>query len=208
MGKITTMNLQEINTSLENKTPEEIVKWALTQGVKPIITTNFRPYEATILHLVTKIHPNISVIWCDTGYNTDATYRHAKELIEKLILNIDVYVPKQSVGFRNVTLGIPEVDTPEHKIFSEQVKLEPFKRAMNTHQPDVWFTNLRKGQTDYRDKIGIVSKGTDGILKISPFYHYTDLDLDNYLLEHSLPNEKRYYDPTKALANRECGIHQ
>lgn len=202
------MNIKEVNEALKDKSPEEIVKWAIQQAKNPVVTTNFRPYESAILHLTTKVLPSLDVIWCDTGYNTSATYRHAKELIEKLNLNIHIYVPQQSVGYRNVVLGIPEVDTPEHKIFSDQVKLEPFQRAMKTHAPDVWFTNLRKGQTAFRDGIDIVSQGKDGILKVSPFYNYSDEELDFYLEKHQLPNEKTYYDPTKVLENRECGIHQ
>lgn len=202
------MSLDKLNTNLQKKTPKEIVQWVKDQADNPVITTNFRPYESAILHLVTKTIPDIKVIWCDTGYNTPETYRHARELIERLNLNIKVYVPNQSVGYRNVVLGIPEVDTPEHELFSQQVKLEPFQRAMEDHQPDFWFTNLRKGQTAFRDKIDVVSKSKDGVIKVSPFYNFTDLDLDLYLKKHDLPNEKQYYDPTKALANRECGIHQ
>lgn len=201
------MDIQKVNASLKEKSPEEIVAWAIQQAKKPVVTTNFRPYESAILHLTTRVLPTLEVVWCDTGYNTSATYRHAKELIEQLKLNIHIYVPQQSVGYRNVVLGIPEVDTPEHKTFSDQVKLEPFQRAMKIHAPDVWFTNLRKGQTAFRDGIDIVSQGKDGVLKVSPFYNYSDEELDEYLKEHQLPNEKTYYDPTKVLENRECGIH-
>lgn len=201
------MDLQSINKILHDKSPEEIVAWAIQQAKKPIVTTNFRPYESAILYVTTQVQPSIKVIWCDTGYNTPDTYRHAKELIEKLNLNIFIYVPRQTTGFRDVMLGIPEVDTPEHKVFTEQVKLEPFRRAMKEHEPDVWFTNLRKGQTAYRDGIDIVSQDKNGVLKVSPFYYYSDEDLEKYLIKHQLPNEKKYYDPTKALANRECGIH-
>ncbi len=202
------MDFNKVNDSLHDQSPEDIVRWALSKAQKPVITTNFRPYESAILHLVSSIVPSIDVIWCDTGYNTPDTYFHAKELIERLQLNMHIYVPLQSVGYRNVTLGIPEVNTEEHKIFSEQVKLEPFRRAMKEQAPDVWFTNLRKGQTAFRDRIDIVSQSKDGILKVSPFYHYTDADLERYLLKYDLPNEENYYDPTKALAHRECGIHQ
>lgn len=202
------MTLTTLNTQWRDLPPAEIVRRALERAERPAVTTNFRPYESAILHLITQVCPDIDVIWCDTGYNTRATYQHARELIERLQLNIHIYVPQQTLGFRTVMLGIPEVDTPEHKIFSEQVKLEPFRRAMQIHHPDVWFTNLRHGQTAFRDKIGIASESQSGILKVSPFYHYTDKDLDTYLETHQLPNEFRYYDPTKALANRECGIHQ
>lgn len=201
------MNLSQINKQLKGMDPLEIIEYSLSKTKKPIITTNFRPYEVAIIHAVTQIKPAIKVIWCDTGYNTRDTYKHAQYLIDTLNLNIDVYVPKLSAGFRDVLLGIPEVDTKAHQIFTEQVKLEPFKRAMKEHQPDLWFTNLRKGQTAFRDSIDIFSKGSDDILKVSPFYYYSDTQLDAYIQHHGLLNEHRYYDPTKVLSNRECGLH-
>ena len=60
-----------------------------------------------------------------------------------LNLHVDLYVPKQTVASRNALMGIPEITDPNHAIFTEQVKLEPFTRAMKEHQPEVWFTNLR-----------------------------------------------------------------
>ncbi len=201
------INLEKINADLRHKSPESVVKWALNRAQNPVITTNFRPYESALLHLVTRQAPSIKVIWCDTGYNTPETYQHAQTLIHQLDLNIQLFTPKQTAAYRNTTLGIPEVGTPEHQLFSEQVKLEPFRRALKTHQPDVWFTNLRKGQTTFRNHLDRISKSKDGVLKISPFYNYTDEDLEGYLKAYQLPNEKQYYDPTKALPNRECGIH-
>ena len=47
----------------------------------------------------------------------------------------------------------------------------------------------------------------DGLLKVSPFYHWTDEKLDDYLKHNDLPNEFKYFDPTKVLSNRECGLH-
>ncbi|AZJ33903.1 phosphoadenosine phosphosulfate reductase domain-containing protein [Tenacibaculum mesophilum] len=201
------MNLEAVNAELKNKSPKEIIVWALLQANKAVVTTNFRPYEGAILHAVASVKNSIDVIWCDTGYNTPQTYKHAEELIEKLQLNIQLYVPKQTVAHRNITLGLPTVDDPKHAVFTEQVKLEPFKRAMEEHKPNVWFTNLRKGQTAFRDSIDIVSRSKDGVLKVSPFYHWSDEKLDAYLEEHQLPNEFKYFDPTKVESNRECGLH-
>lgn len=201
------MNLEEINKKLAHKLPHEIINWALGIAQRPVLTTNFRPYEGAILYAVSKQKKDIPVVWCDTGYNTPNTYKHAEELIEKLQLNIKLYVPKQTAAHRNSILGIPSIDDPKHNIFTEQVKLEPFKRAMAEHQPDVWFTNLRKGQTAFRDSIDVVSKGSDSVIKVSPFYHYSDSDLDTYLIDNNIPNEFKYFDPTKQLENRECGLH-
>ncbi|MCF6347290.1 MAG: phosphoadenosine phosphosulfate reductase family protein [Flavobacteriaceae bacterium] len=201
------IEIDKVNEDLRDKSPIDIVKWALIMAKKPILTTNFGPYSAAIIHAVTTAREDINVVWCDTGYNTPDTYKFANSMIESLQLNIDIYVPKQTTAYRDVMLGLPHVDDPKHKTFTKQVKLEPFKRAMAVHKPGVWFTNLRKGQTAFRDSIDIVSKSADGILKVSPFYYYSDTDLDKYLEDNNLPNELKYFDPTKVLENRECGLH-
>lgn len=202
-----TLNIEQLNKELAVKSPEEIINWALDYAKRPVLTTNFRPYEVAILHACVSQDADLKVIWCDTGYNTPATYKHANELIEKLKLNVYLYVPKQSSAHRDATIGMPQIDDPLHKVFTEQVKLEPFNRAMQEHKPDVWFTNLRKGQTAFRDSIGVLSLSKEGILKVSPFYNYSDEQLDEYLAERNLPNEFNYFDPTKVLENRECGLH-
>ena len=201
------LNLEEINKKLKDKSPIEIISWAISFAKNPVITTNFRPYEVAILKAVTEVQKDIKVIWCDTGYNTLQTYKHAEEIIKKLNLNIHLYAPKQTVAHRNVVLGVPSIEDPKHQLFTEQVKLEPFARAMKEHQPDVWFTNLRKGQTAFRNSIDVVSQSKDGIVKVSPFYNWTDEQLDAYLVEQKLPNEFVYFDPTKVESNRECGLH-
>jgi len=207
MGEIMSLNLDEINKKLKDKSPIEIISWAISFAKNPLITTNFRPYEVAILKAVTEVQQDIKVIWCDTGYNTLQTYKHAEEIIKKLNLNIHLYTPKLTVAHRNVVLGVPSIEDPKHTLFTEQVKLEPFARAMKEHQPDVWFTNLRKGQTVFRNSIDVVSQSKDGIVKVSPFYNWTDEQLDTYLVEQKLPNEFVYFDPTKVESNRECGLH-
>ncbi|EKF53872.1 phosphoadenosine phosphosulfate reductase [Galbibacter marinus] len=202
------MDLVAVNKELKTKSPAEIVNWALAQGDKPVVTTNFRPYEAAILHAVTQQNKDVTVVWCDTGYNTNKTYLHANRLIEALGLKVKLYVPKQTSSYRDAVMGgIPGIDDPLHKEFTQQVKLEPFQRAMKENQPDIWFTNLRKGQTAFRDTLDIVSKGEDGVLKVSPFFYWSDQELDIYLKENQLENEFKYFDPTKVLENRECGLH-
>ena len=204
---LTQEEIQNLNRQFKGIPPEEIISWAIGHGKKSVVTTNFRPYEVAILHAVTEVDNNIPVIWCDTGYNTPQTYRHAEELIQRLRLNVQLYVPKQTSAHRDAIMGIPQINDPRHAEFTEQVKLEPFRRAMAEHQPDVWFTNLRKGQTAHRDSLDVLSLSKDGVLKVSPFYHWSDTQLDAYLKLRNLPNEHKYFDPTKVLANRECGLH-
>ena len=205
--KFSQEQIAHLNHQFKGIPPEEIISWAVERARRPVLTTNFRPYEVAILHAVGGIAAAIPVIWCDTGYNTPETYRHAEELIARLRLNIHLYVPRQTAAHRDAIMGIPGVDDPRHHEFTEQVKLEPFRRAMDEHEPDVWFTNLRRGQTAHRDTLDILSLDRSGVLKVSPFYYWNDAQLDAYLSSYGLPNEHKYFDPTKVLENRECGLH-
>ena len=201
-------NLIQINKEFHKKTPEEIVEWAFAETKNPILTTNFRPYEVAILHLCTKLMPKLKIVWCDSGYNTKATYLYAEKIIAELSLNIKLFTPLHTSAFREAVMGeMPAIDDPRHEVFTEQVKLEPFRRAMAEIQPDLWITNLRKGQTAFRDGLDIINKTESGLLKISPFYNWTDEDLDTYMEKYKLVNEYDYFDPTKVDEKRECGLH-
>jgi phosphoadenosine phosphosulfate reductase len=207
MKKIMNLNLEKLNKELRHKTPDEIIDWALPLTKEKIVTTSFGIYSAVLLSTFYRKDKNIDVIWCDTGYNTPETYEHAKNIIEKYQLNIHAYKPLQSRAVIDSTLGLPEITDPSHEAFTEIVKLEPFRRALKEHQPKVWFTNIRVRQTQYRNSKGILSMSKDRILKISPFYYWTDGDLDNYLEANNLQKNESYFDVTKVLSHRECGIH-
>jgi phosphoadenosine phosphosulfate reductase len=201
-------NIKKLNEQLSGKSPEDIMQWAFNHSKNPILTTNFRPYEVAILYLCSKIMPDLKVVWCDSGYNTRATYVYAEKIIGDLSLNIQLYTPRHTSAHRAIFMGdVPNIDDPRHGEFTEQVKLEPFRRAMNEIKPDLWITNLRKGQTVFRDGLDILSKGQDDLLKISPFYYWTDRELDSYMEKLNLFNEYDYFDPTKADEKRECGLH-
>ena len=202
------INLDQANQELQGKTPEQIVEWALAKAENPIITTNFRSYESAILHLVAKQKPDITVLWVDSGYNTRATYDFANKLIKDLNLNVVTYIPQQTSAHRDATMnGIPSVNNPLHDEFTEQVKLEPFRRALSELKPDVWFNAIRKDQTEFRQGLDVLSQSKDGVLKVAPLFYKNDKDLDAYLEENNLPNEFDYFDPTKVEENRECGLH-
>ncbi len=203
------MNLKLTNEKLKNKSPFEIVSWAVSLNTRTILTTNFGPYEAVILHLVHRVQNNMDIIWIDTGYNTRATYLYAEKLIKLLNLNIHVFNPLVSAKRRDTLMnGIPDIKSPLHDEFTYQVKLEPFKRAIEKFKPQMWLTAIRKEQTSFRNELNIVTSNEKGLIKIAPLFYTTEQQMQNYLKQNNLPDEQDYYDPTKVVKNRECGLHK
>ncbi|RUR57650.1 phosphoadenosine phosphosulfate reductase family protein [Vreelandella populi] len=200
-------SLDEINRDLGNN-PQALVEWALTQGERPICTTNFRPFEAVILHMVTQVHPGMPIVWMDSGYNTEATYQFADEVIKQLNLNIVSFVPRRTRAHREALEGpMPGIDNPRHVAFTQEVKIEPFERALSEMRPDIWFTALRAEDTPERAKMQPVSRNNDGLVKVAPLLHWSAKDMYQYLQAHGLPNNFDYFDPTKVEEKRECGLH-
>ena len=202
------------NEELGSKSPLEITRWAIAQakesGGKAIVSTNFRPYEAVVLHLTTQAQADIPVLWVDHGYNRPATYKHAEELKNLLGLNLKAYLPKITTAHRDAVDG--PIPTPKDeeglKKFSALMKLEPFQRGMKELAPTIWITALRKVQNPNRAELDIVSADANfGSLKISPVFYFSDEEMETYLTEHKLPNEWDYFDPAKADEKRECGLH-
>src|SRR6476620_1212187 len=208
---MTSTDLSRLNAELAAKSPLEIVRWAIAQAPgQAIVSTNFRPYEAVVLHLATQALPDIPVLWVDHGYNRPATYKHAEELRARLKLNLKPFLPRMTAAHRDAIHGpIPTTEDEEGlKKFSAVMKLEPFQRGMKELAPTVWITALRKVQNPNRAGLDIVSvDGNFGALKVSPLFYATDEQLEAYLAEHKLPNEWDYFDPAKADEKRECGLH-
>jgi len=203
-----TLDYKTINNKLEDATAEDIVKWALSIKGKAIVTTNFGPQEAVLLHMVSQFAPQTEILWIDSGYNKLETYKFADTVTKKLDLNLTVYTPLISAARRDAVMnGIPLIDDESHGEFSDQFKLEPFKRAMNEINPDVWLTAVRREQTLVRQEMDIVSLGPNEVIKVSPLLDWTINDMKIYLNKYNLPDETFYFDPTKVEAGRECGLH-
>lgn len=199
------------NEALRAQSPAEITRWAVAQARgRAIVSTNFRPYEAAVLHLATQAQPDIPVLWVDHGYNRPATYRHAERLRTLLGLNLKAYLPKLTPAHRDALHGpVPGLeDEVGLKRFSAAMKLEPFQRGLRELAPTVWITALRRAQNPQRADLNLVSHDQNfNVLKISPVLEWTDAELEEYMISHELPNEWDYFDPAKGDEKRECGLH-
>ena len=203
--------IAKANAELRHQSPLDVVRWAIAQAKgRAIVSTNFRPYEAVVLHLATQAQRDIPVLWVDHGYNRPTTYQHAEQLRKQLGLNLKPYLPKLTPAHRDAIHGpIPTTEQEEElKQFSAVMKLEPFQRGMKELAPTVWITALRKVQNPNRAGLDLVSEDRNfGALKVSPVFYWNDAEMEAYLKQHNLPNEWDYFDPATADEKRECGLH-
>lgn len=202
-------DLMDANEVFADATPEHILRHALSHSERPLISSSFSAYSAALLHRVQKIRPDITVLWCDTGFNTPATYRFVDQLVARLHLNLKVYHPRFSATHLQARYReIPAPGTARYEEFTRTVKLEPFARAFADLQPDLWVTGIRREETEFRKTQNIFTWDAGrSVTKVAPTFYSSAQDLADYLVQHDLPAELDYFDPTKPDEHLECGLH-
>jgi phosphoadenosine phosphosulfate reductase len=189
------MDLQTVNQELTNTNAAGIVQWAVdTFAEGLILSTSFGIQSAVMLHLVTQVAPDIPVVWIDTGYLPDETYRFAEELTERLKLNLKVYQSPISPARMEALHGkLWEHDDVESFNRYDYIrKVEPMQRALKELGAKAWLAGLRKGQTDHRQTLGFVAKQGEQY-KVHPILTWTSRDVYEYLIAYDLPYHP-YFD--------------
>jgi len=216
---------------LEQISAEERVRWAVeTFGDGLVMSSSFGIESAVMLHLVTRIAPQIPVIFIDTGYLFPETYRFARELTERLQLNLKKFTPAMTAAEQEALYGkLWEQGLDGIKAYNFTNKVEPMDRAVRELGATAWLAGLRRTQSSTRESLRVVET-QNKITKIHPIIDWDDRRMYNYLTEHKLPYhplwEQGYvsvgdwHSTSKLLdgmsaeetrfggLKRECGLHE
>ena len=145
--------LDAINASLEGASPRTIALWALAQRLPTMVSTSFGRDAAALLHLISELAPEMPAIWVDTGFATAETRDFAHQLTERLDLNLQTYRPAQPAISVLHEFGVSDpldLADADREGFVQQVKLQPFQRAVDEWQPKIWLTGIRAEETEFR----------------------------------------------------------
>jgi phosphoadenosine phosphosulfate reductase len=215
---------------LADASASDRIAWALGQyGSSMVLSTSFGAQAAVMLHLATRLAPEIPVVFIDTGYLFPETYRFADELTKRLHINLNVYRAAESPAWIEARHGkLWEQGAAGLATYNQIAKVEPMQRALAELGAKAWLAGLRRAQSSTRELLPVVST-QDGRAKILPIVDWTDRDIHRYLTENNLPYhplwEKGYVSigdvhTTRPLTadmtpeetrffgiKRECGLH-
>jgi phosphoadenosine phosphosulfate reductase len=173
---------------LEKAAAEERVRWAAdTFGGRLVMTTSFGIQSAVMLHLVTRIVPDIPVIFIDTGYLFPETYRFARELKERLNLNLKKYVPAATAAEQEALFGkLWEQGVEGLNQYNFINKVEPMDRAVRELGAVAWLAGLMREQSGTREALPVVQP-QNKVTKIHPIIDWDKRRVHRYLTQHGLP---------------------
>jgi phosphoadenosine phosphosulfate reductase len=231
MANPTAAPMPPVTFDQENATAEERVRWAAERfGDRLVMTTSFGIQSAVMLHLVTRIVPEIPVVFIDTGYLFSETYRFADTLTTRLTLNLKVYNPAMTAARQEALYGKEwERGIKGIERYNFINKVEPMERAVRELGAAAWLTGLRRSQASTRREVKVVHQ-QNKVAKVHPIIDWDNRRVHHYLKDNDLPYhpfwEQGYvsvgdwHSTTKLLEGmteeetrfgglkRECGLHE
>ena len=187
-------DLETANWQLTNTDATHVVKWAAEMFEDGLVmSTSFGIQAAVMLHLVTRVVPDIPVIWIDTGYLMPETYTFAEQLTELLKLNLKVYQSPISPARMEAVQGKLwlQNDIEALNRYDQLRKVEPMQRALRELKATASLAGLRSAQTDHRKTLRPINQDSNRY-KILPILRWTTKDVYQYLQAHNLPFHPLY----------------
>lgn len=187
------LDMDKLNATVlseKEASAEDCVRWALEEfGERLVMSTSFGMQSAVLLHMATRVAPNIPVIWIDTGYLHNETYHFAEHLARRLSLNLKVYQSDLSAARMEALHGqLWDGDAASHRVYGVVRKVEPMARALRELGAEAMISGVRGAQTKHRSGLErITLNHAQKHYRVHPLLHWTQEDIDNYLSKHNLP---------------------
>lgn len=179
----------DAESALEAATAEERVEWALANlPGRFVLSSSFGIQSAVLLHLATRVRPDLPVLLVDTGYLFPETYQFVETLRDRLDLNLTVVSSHWTPARLEAVHGkLWEQGVDGIERYNQMMKVAPMEQALDDLGVGTWFAGLRRQQASSREHRSVVEQRADGRYKVYPLIDWTNRDIHKYLVKHDLP---------------------
>jgi len=173
-----------LDAELRHAHPSTIIATAVeTFGDRLALVSSFGAESAVLLHLVSKIKPDIPVLFLDTGMLFGQTLDYRKHLAQRLGLT-DV----RDLRPHYADLAAVDPDAKLHQTDTDACcnvrKVVPLDRALAEF--DGWITGRKRFHGGARLSLPVVEQAGHQV-KFNPLANWGKEELDAYAAEHELP---------------------
>jgi phosphoadenosine phosphosulfate reductase len=177
--------LIQLNAGYEKMTPTDILADALGHSwfARPVIVTSFGAEAVVLLHMASRVKPDIPVIFIDTGKLFGETLRYRDRLQHVLGLeDVRSVGPRQSEIEKQDPMGLLNQESPD--LCCDIRKTKVLARALTPFSS--WINGRKRHQSETRNNLHII-EAEDGRIKLTPLANWTAQALKDYIIEQSLP---------------------
>ncbi len=184
-----TLDVEGLNRRLEEKSPQQVLEWALSEFHPKIsLASSFGAEDMVLTDMLRKINPDARIFALETGRLHQETYDLMDKAREKYG-DFEIFYP-DTVRLEEMTrshgLNLFYKSMALRKLCCEVRKVEPLKRALS--DLDAWITGLRRDQASTRVAVQKVEVDAlhNGIIKINPLADQTSEDIWKYIRNNNV----------------------
>jgi phosphoadenosine phosphosulfate reductase len=162
----------------------EIVRWAV-EATGGSIAVAGSMQDAILPHLVSRVRPDVDVLFLETGYHFGATLDTKDVVARSLPITVVDVLPRQTVPEQDAEYGARLHDRdPGLCCFLR--KVDPLARALEPYS--AWVTGVRREEAVTRANTPVVAwDEAHAMVKVNPLATWTAADVEAYQVEHDLP---------------------
>ncbi|HLZ77342.1 phosphoadenylyl-sulfate reductase [Phenylobacterium sp.] len=173
-----------LDAELRHAHPRTVIEEAVaTFGDRLALVSSFGAESAVLLHLVSKVKPDMPVLFLDTGMLFGQTLDYRRQLAALLGLTDvrDLRPAYQDLATGDPAAKLWQTDTDA---CCEIRKVIPLDKALAGF--DGWITGRKRFHGGARLSLPVVEQA-DHQLKFNPLANWAKEDLDAYMAEYALP---------------------
>jgi len=177
------MDIERIAHEFMESSSERILKWAWdTFGETIVTTSSFQTQSVPLLHMISRMCPDMPVIFIDTGYHFAETLDFRDRLVQRFGLNIKIIDCEKEN--EEGTLPLYRVD-PDQCCHNR--KVIPMHQLLQRIEARAWVMGIRRNQTEQRSRISAIERGLDEIVRVYPLANWTKQEVWEYVDRYNLP---------------------
>ncbi|MBW7956709.1 MAG: phosphoadenylyl-sulfate reductase [Deltaproteobacteria bacterium] len=185
--KWTEEELKKVSDSLEGKSPEEAIRWAVENfsTSELSLACSFGAEDVALVDMLVKIKPDARIFYLDT----DLLFKESLDVKDRLIAKYGIkperYGAKSTLEEMAAEHG-PELWKKQPDKCCDIRKMIPLAEALSGLK--CWITGIRRDQAPTRANAPVVSWDAKfGLAKVNPLVRWTSEDVWKYIKANGVP---------------------
>lgn len=154
------------------------------RGLKLFASSSFQTHSIPMLHILTRIVPDLPVTFLNTGFHFPETLQYRDQIADLLQLNVvNLSSGMSKLAQRDAQQKLLFATDPDYCCYLN--KTLPMEGMLQSH--DVWITGVRRDQSATRKQFAEEAQGPHGTLRYHPMLDWTSRMIWEYRQQHNLP---------------------
>ncbi len=195
-------SLERLEALATPKGAARLLRWACERfSPRIILTSSFQTQSLPLLHLVSRLCPQLPVLFIDTGFHFEETLAFRDRVAAALGLNLVVVRPAMEHRQFIARYG-EDVPYRDPDLCCRLNKVEPMQRALVG--VEAWIAGVRRDQTSYRRHLRVVACHAGSVVRIHPMLNWTAAEVEAYRRRYALPAHPLYALGYRSIGCKPC----